>query len=112
MKQQGNSSLALVFITIFYAFYAFGIVIIICELGQRLTNAFEEIGDVIDEFEWNLFSLEIQKILPTILMVVQQPVELRYFGSTSGLRETFKKVCLMKNLLTRSKSKLEFLLMK
>lgn len=84
--------MALLIITIFYVFYAIGLVLVICELGQRITNAFDEIDDQIENFDWNLFSLEVQKLLPIMLMVVQQPVELHIFGSASGLRETFKKV--------------------
>lgn len=67
----------------------------ICELGQRTADAFEDVDAVIEGFDWNLFSLEIQKILPIILIDMQQPVELRIFGTTSGLRITFTKVCLM-----------------
>lgn len=75
-----------------YAVYAFGIIFLTCELGQRLTNAFEQIQDEIKKFEWYLFSSEIQQMLPTILIVSQQSIELECFGSISGLRETFKKV--------------------
>lgn len=79
-------------VTIVYACYAFGVVGIICELGQRLSNAFDEIPDTIVDFEWYLFPPGIQRILPTILLAAQQPVYLECFGSISGTRETFKNV--------------------
>lgn len=82
---------------IFYASYAFGVVLFMCELGQRLGCAFEQVGDEIESFEWNLFSREIQKKLPLIFMVAQEPVLLECFGSTSGNRDTFKKVSLAGN---------------
>lgn len=85
----------MLFVTIFYASYAFGAVFLMCELGQRGTNAFEEIDNVVKEFEWNLFSHEIQRILPKILIVTQKPVVFECFGSTSALRETFKQVCMV-----------------
>lgn len=91
--QQGHSDLSLI-LTIGYATYAFGNMSILCELGQRLSDAFEEVGDEIEAFEWDLFPHEIQKLLPVMMMVGQQPVTLECFGSTSGTRETFKKVCL------------------
>lgn len=86
--------MALIITTIFFGLYAFGIVLTVCELGQRMTEAFEEIEFVVEGCDWSSFSLELQKMLPMILLILQQPVELRCFGSTSGLRETFKKVCL------------------
>lgn len=91
--QQANDFLVLT-TTILYACYAFGVALFICELGQRLTNAFGEIGDVIADFDWYLFSFEIRKLLPTLLMVAQQPVALECFGSISGSRDTFKTVSL------------------
>lgn len=92
-QQQQNDSLML-FVTIIYSSYAFGIMFVACEFGQRLSNAFEEIDDSIEEFDWNLFSHEIQRLLPTILIVTQKPVVFECFGSISALRDTFKKVCI------------------
>lgn len=94
--------MALVLTTAFFTFYAFTIVLTVCELGQRMTNECEDIDDEIEAFEWNLFSLEIQKMLLIILLEVQQPVELLIFGSTYGLRETFTKVCLNYSFYTLS----------
>lgn len=94
--------MALLIVTIFYGFYAFGLWFTICELGQRLTDAFEKIEDVTERFDWHLFSLEIRKMLPMILMLVQQPVELCFFGSAAGLRETFKEVILMNKFYSSS----------
>lgn len=65
----------------------------ICELGQRLTDAFAQIADEIENFEWYLFSHEIQRMLPIILIAAQQPIELECFGAVSGIRDTFKRVC-------------------
>lgn len=87
---------------VFYASYAFGVIFFICKLGQRLTDAFGEIGVVIESFQWNLFSLEVQKLLIIILMVEQQPVYIECFGSTSGIRETFKKVRFTKVTIGKS----------
>lgn len=84
---------------LFYAFYAFGAVFIMCELSQRITNSFEDMSDKIQSFEWYLFPREIQKILPINLIATQQPVVLECFGSVGALRETFKKVSPMKNAM-------------
>lgn len=75
-----------------YACYAFGVIFSICELGQRLTDAFDVLADTIGNFDWYLFPIEIQDILPTLLMAAQQPVVLECFGSISSIRETFKQL--------------------
>ena len=72
--------------------YAFGIVPGICEVGQQIYNAFDEIDDEIEAFNWYLFPLKMRKMLPIILMVSQQPVQVDCFGSIFVLREAFKKV--------------------
>lgn len=48
-----------------------------CELGQRISNVNEEIDDLIREFDWYLFSHEMQRLLPTILIVklLEKPLE-------------------------------------
>lgn len=76
----------------FEAGYALTVVLLVCELCQRATNAFNKINDTVDGFEWYLFPIEIQKILPTIMVVTQKIVGQECFGSMLNLRETFKKV--------------------
>ena len=75
-----------------FSCYARGVVLIICELGQRVSDAFQQIADTIENFNWYLFPMEIQQTLPILLMGAQQPVVLECFGSISASRETFKNV--------------------
>lgn len=75
--------------------YAFGIVLIICEFGQRCCSAFDGIIGIIDQFNWYSFPYEIQRLLPIILIMMQQPVALKCFGSISCNHENFKKVSLV-----------------
>lgn len=72
--------------------YAFGLVLISCELGQRMTNAFEKFEVVICELDWLLFPVKLQQMLPPLLIIAQQPVRLECFGSNACVRESFKKV--------------------
>lgn len=65
----------------------------ICGFSQRISNAFEEINDVIVQFDWYLFPIEINRMLPTILLVTQHSVALKCFGSMACNRETYKMVC-------------------
>lgn len=63
-----------------------------CEFGQQFSDAFEEVNDKIEAFDWYLFPSELQRMLPMIMVVAQQPVELKCFGSISAVREISKKV--------------------
>lgn len=71
---------------------SFVLVFVTCEIIGRITNEFEEVNDIMDQYEWYLFPLEIQKMLSMILIHAQQSVEIHCFGSTPCDRETFKKV--------------------
>lgn len=63
-----------------------------CELGQRLTTTCEQVDYDFEQLAWYLFPMEVQRILPTILIGLQEPVLLRCFGIVDGSREQFKKV--------------------
>lgn len=80
-------SLAIIFII-----YAFGLLLIACELCQRGNQAFGECGDMVDQFNWYLFPNEVQRMLPMILAFTQQPIEIACFGSTACDRKSFKYV--------------------
>lgn len=89
---QRDHNLFILLVTISYASYAFGVVLLICELGQRLTDAFDELCDTIEGFDWYLFPIDIQRMVPTLLIAAQKQVVLVCFGSISGTRDTFKRV--------------------
>lgn len=83
-------------VIVFIAGYAFGAVFLSCELGQRMNDAFGRIGIIICQCDWHLFPIEIKHMLLTILVILQQPVSMQYFGSVACNREVFKKVNLKK----------------
>lgn len=85
------------------AFYSVFNVFTCCELGERLTIAYDGLECEIEQFEWFAFPIEIQRILPIIMNSGQQTVTLQYFGSFCGDRETFKKA----NNSTEGKSKMK-----
>ena len=71
---------------------SFILVFITCEIFGKISNDFDTISDIMDQFKWYLFPVEVQRILPTILMHAQQPVNINCFGSIPCNRETFKQV--------------------
>lgn len=72
--------------------YAFGILFTLTELFQRIILAFDENNDMINQFEWYLFPIEIQRLLPMTMMFAQKSIQVKSFGSKACDRETFKSV--------------------
>lgn len=62
------------------------VVFVGCELGQRLSNAFEEIIDEFEKFHWYLFPIGINRSLPMLMSEAQAPVEMEVFGSITCCR--------------------------
>lgn len=79
--------------------YAFGAMLIGCELGQRNNFAFDECAQMIDQFDWYLLPGEIQRMLPLIINFAQQPINIKSFGSAALDRDTFKYVSISSNQL-------------
>lgn len=58
----------------------------------RMSMEFDDVDAIIGQFKWYLFPLEVQKLLPTLMISAQQEVGFEYFGSKMCNRETFQKV--------------------
>lgn len=69
----------------------YALIFVVCEVSQRFSNEFEEIYKFTDQFDWYAFANEIKAMLPTLVMVLQRPVEIKCFGSFSSNRESFKE---------------------
>lgn len=65
---------------------------IACEIGQRVNNAFDECSEMVDQLDWYLFPAKTQEILPIIINFAQQPIVFYCFGSAAAIRDTFKYV--------------------
>lgn len=82
----------MLFEAIFCGFWATALVFVVCEFGQRFSNAFDHFDHVLVQLEWYLLPVEIQKTLTIIIINAQQPIEISCFGNIVCGRETFKKV--------------------
>lgn len=65
---------------------------VVCEFGQQVNNAFGELNDLFDEFDWWAYPMEIQRIVPTVMVITQRPVTIHGFGNLPCIRQLFKKV--------------------
>ena len=63
-----------------------------CELGGRMSIRFNDINDLIDQFDWYLLPSEIQRMLPIIIANAHEEVGFPVFGSYLCNRDIFKKV--------------------
>lgn len=79
-------------VPVFEIFYAFAVLFIACEMGQRQNIAYDECNEIFNQFKWYLFPVEIRRNLPIILNYTQQSVDIKCFGSAACDRETFKYV--------------------
>lgn len=75
--------------------------LITCELGQNVNDAFDECSDMIERLDWYLFPAEVQKTLPIIINFAQQPIVFECFGSTACVRATFKYVRIVSYRINR-----------
>lgn len=85
----------------FYGFWAIFMVFFSCEIGHRFSNAYEEMYDKIFHLDWYLLSMDLQRMLPTLLIYTQKSVDIECFGSTTCGRDTFKKVEQEKKIVQR-----------
>ena len=81
-----------VFISICELICSLNLLFPLCELASRMSIGFEDINDLIDQFDWYLMPLETQQMLPLIMVNAQQPVGFQCFGSFACNRDLFKKV--------------------
>lgn len=72
--------------------YGFGLIFMYCEIGNNISVKFYGINNALYDLDWNTFPQAIRRMMPTILIVSQQPQQLTAFGGGKISRETFKRV--------------------
>lgn len=78
--------------SIFYGTWALGFVFIVCELGQQGSDICSSVEEETIQFDWYLYTLEIQQMLIPLIIYAQKPVIFEFFGSHSCSRDQLKKV--------------------
>lgn len=86
-----------------YGGCAFTEVLFTSEIGQIFGDRFEEIDDKINELDWYLLPMKIQRMLPTFMINTQQSTLITCFGSLTCSRETLKMVCLRQQKFKKMK---------
>lgn len=78
-------------------FIAFGALLLVCDLSERMSAEFISVGYMADQFSWYSFTYEMQRMLPTIFIHVNEPVNFKSFGGTTCSRSTYKSVSIIQN---------------
>lgn len=69
----------------------------IFEFGEQMGSAVGEINDMYDQFTWYRFPKNVKRMLTTLVIFAQKPIEIRIIGSTTCGRITFKNVSAVDN---------------
>lgn len=79
---------------VFYGFWVCALLLLVGEVGQKLSEKFTEINGVMDQLNWYAYPREVKRMLPTILTNLQQPVIIKCFVFIFCDREYSKRVSL------------------
>lgn len=75
-----------------YGSWASALLVFGTEMGQIFGNRFEAVINKVEELDWYLLPMKIQRILPIIMINTQPLIYITCFGSITCSRETLKKV--------------------
>lgn len=64
----------------------------LCNYGERVITAFNKLGYTIYQSNWYLQPIEIQRILPIIMISAKRTPIIQGFANVACTHETFKKV--------------------
>lgn len=79
-------------------FLSFAVILIVCFLGQSISDAFEKIEQKIYHLNWYRLPIDMWPSLLILIVGSQQSTRLQVFGSISCNREAFKDVSLINYL--------------
>lgn len=74
LSQQTNHNdgdFVVILVTIFASIYPICIIFTCCELGERLSIVYDQMDFDIGQFDWYRFPIEIQRLLPLVMMNAQ-----------------------------------------
>lgn len=89
---QLDNSIVVLIVPIYALFFTVNVLFVSCELSGRMSTEFNDINDLVDRFDWYLFSHAMKKMLPLIMANAQEEVGITCFGRIMCNRDTFKKV--------------------
>lgn len=73
-------------------FWSFALIFFFCHSCQSVTDRFSQLDNAVYHCEWHSYPIKVQRILPIIMLALQQPVVFHGFGNVFYTREAFKNV--------------------
>lgn len=77
---------------IIYGCLIFALVILPCEIGQRLTDTFDEINFQFEQLRWYLLAIEIRRMVTTTMIFAQKSIIFECYGVLFCNRDQLKTV--------------------
>lgn len=82
---------------------------LLCDYGELLTDAFEELNRSIFDISWYACSADAQKMVLMMVRTSQQAVRLKGYGSINCSRDMFKQVNAKMEMLAFSTRRMRFI---
>lgn len=79
-------------ITVFFAFWTFLEIFLICESGERVRFQFEMFAEEFERCNWYKLTIEMQRIYMMFLADIQRPVNIKSYAGVRCTRDTLKNV--------------------
>lgn len=73
-------------------FFSYLTIFFFCETAQQITEQYDEIESVFCQCNWYSYPIEVQQIIPTIMMATQKEIAIRGFGNLIFNRASFYQV--------------------
>lgn len=73
-------------------FWAFSILFLFCEFGERVTDRFDMFGDNLQRCDWYKLPFKMKRMYLIFLSDTQQSKNITTYANILNTRETFKKV--------------------
>lgn len=72
--------------------WAFAMIAFYCEFSQIMCDEFDLFNEELQNLDWHLFSVDMQRIFLMFILDTQQSTVVRGYGNILCTRETFKEV--------------------
>lgn len=80
-------------ISILVGVSSFGPIFLFCEVGEQLCSRSDLVCDAFFKLNWYSFPHQVQRMMPIIIVIAQNPSRLVADGAAACSRDKFKKVC-------------------
>lgn len=71
--------------------WSFVMIFFFCEFGAMVTNQFNRFNEELDQCDWYLFPVELQRTLLIVMINTQNPIIIRGYGNTLCTRDALKQ---------------------